>query len=241
MCEPLTASSFILAALIYEGQYALGIVPPIYNAGTWKSISVSTTAANDWNQWSNVPYFVGPQTTSAPSATYQIKRVYVANDGSNLYVRVDSAGNQLSAYQQQPLFALRVYSQDFANQNASGTTIGLSGESLRRPMVYMLERHSDSNLFQHWTAAGGAWSQDSSIGGVIPPQWDSATGRIEAVIPLSSVSSGSPVFASNWTGIMIVLAYYDAGSSSWRDGDSLLLHYRLSTSNQNWIYGNIDL
>ena len=61
------------------------------------------------------------------------------------------------------------------------------------------------------------------------------------MIPLSSVSSGSPVFASNWTGIMIVLAYYDAGSSSWRDGDSLLLHYRLSTSNQNWIYGNIDL
>jgi hypothetical protein len=34
MCEPLTASSFILAALIYEGQYALGIVPPSYNAGT---------------------------------------------------------------------------------------------------------------------------------------------------------------------------------------------------------------
>jgi GH15 family glucan-1,4-alpha-glucosidase len=241
MCEPLTASSFILAALIYEGQYALGIVPPIYNAGTWKSISVSTTPANDWSQWSNVPYFVGPQTTSAPSATYQIKRVYVANDGSNLYVRVDSAGNQLFAYQQQPLFALRVYSQDFANPNATGTTIGLSGESLRRPMVFMLERHSDSNLFQHWTAAGGAWSQDSSIGGVIPPQWDAATGRIEAVVPLSSVSSGSPVFASNWTRIMIVLAYFDAGSSSWRDGDSLLLYYRLSTSDQNWIYGNIDL
>jgi hypothetical protein len=27
------------------------------------------------------------------------------------------------------------------------------------------------------------------------------------------------------TGNLIVLAYYDAGSSSWRDGDSLLLHY----------------
>jgi hypothetical protein len=240
MCEPLTASSFILASLIYEGQYALGIVPPIYNAGTWKSISVSMTPANDWDQWSNVPYFVGPQTTAAPSATYQIKRVYVANDGSNLYLRVDSAGNQLSGYQQQPLFGLRVYSQDFANPNASGTTLGLSGESLRRPMVYMLERDSDSNLFQHWTAAAGAWSQDSSIGGVIAPQWDPTTGRIEAVVPLSSVSSGSPVFA-NWTEIMIVLAYFDAGSSSWRDGDSLLLHYRLSTSDQNWIYGNIDL
>jgi hypothetical protein len=166
--------------------------------------------------------------------------VYVANDGSNLYLRVDNAANQLSAFQQLPLFALRVYSQDFANPNASGTRIGLSGESLRRPMVYMLERDSDANLFEHWTAAGGAWSQDSSVGQVISPQWDPATGRIEAVVPLASVSSGSPVFA-NWTEIMIVLAYYDAGSSSWRDGDSLLLHYRLSTGDQNWIYGNIDM
>ena len=240
MCEPLTASSFILAALAYQGQYSVGIVPPIYNSGACKSISVSFAAKNDWDQWSDVPYFVGPQTTSAPSATYKIKKVYVTNDGANLYMRVDSAGNQLPAYKQQPPFALRVYSQDFANSNASGTNSGLSGESLRRPMVYMLERHSDSDLFLRWTAAGGAWSQDLSIAWVIPPQWDPATGRIEAVVPLSSVSSGSPAFDSSWIDIMIVLAYQDAGSSSWRDGDSLLLHYRLSTGDQNWIYGNID-
>jgi GH15 family glucan-1,4-alpha-glucosidase len=240
MCEPLTASSFLLAALIYEGQYALGIVPPIYNAGTWKSMSVSFTAENDWEQWSDVPYFTGPQTASAPSATYQIKRVYAANDGSNLYLRVDNAQNQLPAYDEQPLFALRVYSQDFGNANAGGTMMGLSGESLRRPMVYMVERHSDSDVFQHWTAAGGAWSADYSVDGVISPQWDPATGRIEAVVPLSSVSSGGAVFGG-WTELMVVLAYYDAGSSSWRDGDSLLLHYRLSTGDQDWIYGNIDL
>jgi hypothetical protein len=239
MCEPLTASSFVLAALIYQGQYALSIVPPTYNAGAWKSINVSFGTANDWSQWSNVPYFVGPQTTLAPSATYRIKRVYVTNDGSNLYLRVDSAANQLSAYQQQPVFALRVYSQDFGNANATGTSIGLAGESLRRPMVYMVERDSNSNLFAHWTAQGGAWTQDYGIGGVIAPQWDPATGRIEAVVPLSNVSSGAPVFG-NWTEIMIALAYYDAGSSSWRDGDSLLLHYRLSTSDQSWIYGNIE-
>ena len=40
--------------------------------------------------------------------------------------------------------------------------------------------------------------------------------------------------------MLITIAAYNATSSQWQDGDSMLLHYRLSTSDQNWIYGNIE-
>jgi len=240
MCEPLTASAFILAALIYEGQYSLGVIPPIYNAGAWKSIGVSFTTANDWGQWSNLPYFVGPQTASGSSAVCQIKRVYITNDSANLYLRVDNVAGTFSKYKEQPAFALRVYSQDFGNRSSASTSLGLSGAPLRRSMNFMVERHSDSDAYQHWSVSGGAWVADQTVGWVTPPQWDPATGRVEAVVPISSLSSGSASFGDNWAEVLVVLATYSAASAKWVDGDSMLLHYRLSSADENWIYGNIE-
>jgi hypothetical protein len=39
---------------------------------------------------------------------------------------------------------------------------------------------------------------------------------------------------------MVVLASYDSPSATWLDGDSMLLHYRLSAADEDWIYGNIE-
>jgi GH15 family glucan-1,4-alpha-glucosidase len=239
MCEPLTAATFILTALIYEGQYALSIVPPAYNAGTAKGITVTVGTTGDWGQWSNVPYFLGPQTASNVSTQCQIKRVYVTNDSDNIYLRVDNVAETFPGYQQQPFFALRVYSQDFCN-SASSTGLGVSGLSLRRRMSYMVQRSSNSDGYQHWSLSGGNWANDSTIGWVIEPQWDPASGRLEAVIPISALSSGSPIFGNTWADLLIVLASYNTGSATWQENDSMLIHYRLSTSNQNWIYGNIE-
>jgi hypothetical protein len=240
MCEPLTASAFILATLIYEGQYSLGVIPPVYNAGTWKSIAVNVSAGADWAQWTNVPYFVGPQTSPGATVAYRIKRVYVTNDSANLYLRVDNVSGMFPHYQDQPAFALRVYSQDFFNANAPGSGIGVSGATLRRPMSYMLERNSGSSVYEHWSIAGEGWTNDRTVDWVIAPQWDAATGRIEAVIPISSVSSGAVSLGDGWADVLVILASYDTGSSKWVEGDSLLLHYRLSRGDQNWIYGNIE-
>lgn len=240
MCEPLTAAAFVLTCLLYEKQYTLSMVPPLYNAGTFKSITVTFGTANDWPQWLNVPYFVGPQSTSSASSMCQIKRAYVTNDNNNLYLRIDNAAGTCSPYKTQPLFALRVYSQNFGDANAATTSLGISGEPLRRPMSYMVERHSDSDSYQHWIPAGDVWEMDRAVNGVIPPQWDPGAGRLEAIIPLSDLSNGPLNFGNKWADILIVLASYDSSTSSWKDGDSMLLHYRLSTNDQNWIYGNIE-
>ncbi len=240
MCEPLTASAFVLATLIYEGQYSLSAVPPVYNAGTMKNINVTSAPSADWAQWVNVPYFVGPQIRSGATAAYQIKRVYITNDTANLYLRIDNVSGMLPHYQEQPAFSLRVYSQDFANGSAAGSNFGVSGGSLRRPMSFMVERNSDSPAYQHWSGSETGWTNDRTIDWVIAPQWEPATGRIEAVIPISSVSSGAVSFGNNWANVLVTLASYNAGSSKWVERDSLLLHYRLSTGDQNWIYGDIE-
>jgi GH15 family glucan-1,4-alpha-glucosidase len=240
MCEPLTAASFVIGALIDEGQYTLGAIPPLYNASAAKTINVSFATAGDWGQWTNVPYFKGPQTRAGATPTCQIKRAYITNDYANLYLRIDNVAGSFAAYQAQPLFSLRVYSQDFSGSGVSGNNLSESGSPLRRPMNYMVERHSDSDAFQHWSTSGGNWFSDWTVIGVIAPQWDPVTGKLEAVIPISCFSSGGPVFGSNWTDVLVVLASFDQSTSTWKEGDSMLLHYQLATPYQNWIYGNIE-
>ena len=241
MSEPLTASAFILTALVYEGQYSLSMVPPVYNAGAMKTITVNFATAGDWGQWVDVPYFVGPQAASSDSSSmYRIKRVYMTNDGRNLYVRVDNVQGTFSDYQEQPRFALRVYSQDFGEGHPPDTNLGVSGQPLRRPMSYMVERRSDSDLYQRWSVSGALWAADQAIGWVIGPQWDAATGRLEAVIPISALSSRAPNLGNAWAHVLIVLASYDSNTAQWQEDNGMLIHYRLSTSQQNWIYGNIE-
>jgi hypothetical protein len=33
---------------------------------------------------------------------------------------------------------------------------------------------------------------------------------------------------------------YDTDTKAWTEGDRVLLHYRVSTQEQQWIYGNIE-
>jgi GH15 family glucan-1,4-alpha-glucosidase len=240
MCEPLTASAFILTALICEGQYALSIVPPAYNAGTFKTIAVSFGTTGDWLQWSSVPYLLGPQSAFRSSPMCEIKRVYTSNDSANIYLRIDNASGAFSLYQEQPLFALRVYGQDFGSGNPPSTSLGASGQPLRRPMSYMVERRSDTDVYRHCTVSAGDWNADRTIDWILAPQWDAGKGRLEAIIPISAFSSGTPTFGNTWADVLVVLAFYDSTTATWQEGDSMLLHYRLSTPDQNWMYGNIE-
>jgi GH15 family glucan-1,4-alpha-glucosidase len=240
MSEPLTAASFILAALFYENYYDLRIKPPVYNAGAYQSMTVSPGAHGDWPQWSNIPYFVTVHSPHPNSPMTAIKRVYLANDGQNLYLRIDNRSGAFSGYSKDPKFAVRVYSADFAQAGGQALSLGLDNQSNHRPMSYAVERHSDENVLRHWSIKSGAWVQDAPVGGVIVPQWDSPTGRLELVIPIASFSSANPGLSNAWANLVIALAYYNPAANTWTDDGKLLIHYRLSAPNQAWIYGNIE-
>jgi len=158
MCEPFTAASFVLAALCCAGQHDVRILPPIYNAGAFKRIAVHLGTNGDWDQWNNVPYFVGAIAPDARGAAVTVRRVFAANDEQNLYLRVDGWAGSLPAFASPPLFAVRVYAQDFAHGPSEALGTGLDGQPLGRPMSFALERHSDEDVFRRWVVAGAKWT-----------------------------------------------------------------------------------
>ncbi len=165
----------------------------------------------------------------------------ITNDYTNIYLRVDNAAGTFSSYQQQPLFALRVYSQNFSSAGGPSTSLGASGQPLRRPMSFLVERTSVADDYRsHWDYRDD-WGIGQILTGVIEPQWDSASGRLEAVIPISAFTNwGQASFGNSWADVLIVLASYNSTTNMWQENDSMLIHYRLSTPDQNWIYGNIE-
>lgn len=247
MSEPLTAASFVLAALVHEGQLDLRITPPVYNAGAYQTIQIAAGAgvhangADDAPQWQSTPYFTGPAAPAVTGRATAIKRVYLANDDANLYLRVDNQAESLPPNGHEPKFALRVYAADLLGAAPTGQT-GLSGRALPRPVSLVLERKSDSPLFQRATLVNGRWSYDAkSITSVEAPQWNPASGRIEAILPLAALTSGVvPPLGDTWVPLVVVLAQHDAATDTWADDGLLLLHYRLTSPTQAWIFGNIE-
>ena len=238
MSEPLTAASFIIATLTYEGQYSPRLYPLETNAGASASVDVTTNAAADWGKWTIIPY-VARQTGSAPAAMADISRAYLANDSSNLYIRLDNAAGSFSGFNDTPHWAVHIYAEDF-NHSTSTATSGTDfyGASLDRPMAYLVGRWNDSNDFSHFYVNGGAWTWDSNITSVIAPQWDVNTGRVELVVPISTLASGGSFTLGSWANLDLALAYQDPNTGTWTEGSKLQVHYRLTTSGTQWLYGD---
>ncbi len=241
MCEPLTAASFVPAALCMQGRYALPLLPPIYNAGTRKAIAVQFATSGDWSQWWNVPYFVAPAPVD-PAATLQttIRRVYLANDDRFVYVRIDNVAGSLAKYRGAPQFAIRIYSDDFAKGGVESSKMAVDGGSLPRTASCMVERRSDSDTYSHWQVVGGAWTQTGKISDAIAPQWDPASGRIEAAVPVWAVSSSTPPAGRAWAHICVAMGVIGPDGSV-AEVHRVPIHYRLSTGDQPGIYGNIEV
>ncbi|HEU5141200.1 MAG TPA: glycoside hydrolase family 15 protein, partial [Bacillales bacterium] len=241
MVEPVTAAWFVVTALTYQGKADLRVIPPQSNAGANKTIKVTASVANDLPQWSNVPYYLDKQGDSlSGSGDMDIGKVYISNDENNLYVRVKNTSGNLSVYDTTPRFAIMVYAEDFkAGTNESSNT-GIYGGSLDRPMQYMVGRWSDSNDFAKFHVSGGSWKFDHFISGVTEPQWDPSTGNIEVVIPLSELSSTGSVESNDFGNLNIVLVRQDPSSLNWAEDDLSALHYRVTTSGQQWYYGNVE-
>jgi GH15 family glucan-1,4-alpha-glucosidase len=239
MSEPLTAASFILASLAYGGQYDTRVIPSNANAGAYATESVTTSPATDWPQWREIPYYDDPAGDSASGSTMSdIRRVYISNDASNIYLRVDNASGALSGFNTSPKFALLVYAQDFNHSGSLSTrSSGEYGAALDHPMNYLVGRWSDSSSFSHFNATSSSWSWDYNFSS-IAPQWDTSTGRIEAQIPISAFASGGSASTGAWSYMDVELAYQNPSTGSWQDDDLGAIHYQLTGWGTAWRYGN---
>lgn len=238
MTEPLTAASYIITCLAYTNQFDGRILAPQNNAGSYQTVNVTSNPSADWNNWSSIPYFVHRYVDANPSNVH-IKNAAISNDANNLYIRIDNTSGTLPGFNTTPKFAIQVYSEDY-NHNAatSSSSTGMYG-TLDRPMSYMVARYNDSNNYARYHFANGSWVFDNNITGVITPQWDPATGRVELVLPLSAISSTGTVSTESWTNLNIVLNQQDPVTGVWSQGDLQPIHYKLNAPNDQWIYGNV--
>lgn len=248
MCEPITGAAYIMTALAYDEQFDMRIVPQQYNAGAYQGITVNGGCTNtsdpydtvsDWGQWTYVPYYLD-EIGDTGKATRDIHKVYLCNDDSNLYIRIDTAGKSLPVYQApNDLFSVAVYSEDFKHQTMATNNTSLQQSLLGRDCAFAFMRSSDSDVFHKFTAAGGNWSQSGAITNVIAPQWETNSGRIEMVIPLSELSSTGVAGADDWANLVIAIG--DNSGSGWQDSDLVHIHYRITSSMQTWLFGNSEV
>ncbi len=239
MVEPVTGAWYVLAALAYGGQTDTRVYPTVTRAGANATITVDAGTTGDWPQWSSVPYFtdqVGDNANGDPDT--DIRNVAVANDDSNLYVRVDNADGHLPNYQTATEFGVDVYAADYSGAATATTTVGIDGSTLPRPVSYLVARRSSDNRYLHYHVANGAWVQDADITSVIAPQWDPATGRVELVIPRSALASSG---TANGTvePLTIELEHQNPTTLAWTEDDTSTLLYRLTDSATAALYGNV--
>ena len=236
MSEPFTAATFVMTSLAYTGQYDERVYPTNANASAYATINETTNPSNDWPGWRQIPYYDNSGTNASGSTMTTIRRTYLANDASNLYVRVDNASGSLSAYNTSPEFAMMVYAQDFDHSSSlNSTTTGFYGGTLDHPMNYLFARWSNGSTFSMFSAnSSGGWSFDQNLT-IQAPQWDTSTGRWELQIPLSDMASSSAA-AGDWSYLDVEMAYDNNGT--WQDDDVMGLHYEIASSGQAWLYGN---
>jgi GH15 family glucan-1,4-alpha-glucosidase len=233
-CEPVTAASFILASLAYTGTNDTRTYASENNAGCYKAITVTTTPSNDWSQYQYVPYYLDATgDTSVSDSQTDIKKVYISNDASNIYIRVNNVSGALPTTSTNS-FKLTAYTEDFS-KTASTATSSIHSTALGRNMAFMFTRGNTDSSYSKYAVTSGSWVLNKTITSVIAPQWDTTKGGLEMVIPRSEI--GSP--ADNaWGHITVVLEKYSGGS--YIDNDTLKVNYRLTTSGATWLYGNFQ-
>ena len=229
MCEPLTAAAYVLAALVYAGDFDMRVGSPVQQAGAWARLELPFGTA-DATTWRKVPYFASLPAGSPP-ASATARRCFLANDDARLFIRVENLARALPEFGADPRFAIRVYT-GAAGTAAATLRTGLDGQPLRRPASVAVERRSDEDRYRRWIVSNDAWAEGPDVGDAMAPQWDPATGCIEVTIPLNVLGDGG-----QWRILTVALAV--AGS----DGSLIepapeTFHYRISTEPDPPIYGN---
>lgn len=229
--EPTTAAAFILAALVAGGNLDMRILPERSNAGCYREITINAGCAGDWTQYQYVPYYLDAR-GDASSSDQSIKNVYIANDASNLYIRIDNESGSLPGFAEAgETFQTNIFVQ--GGNGVTSSTTSLNGTAFNHPVSYALVRSSDSNTIDKYIAgANNSWISSGSVTGA-QCEWDTSTGRIEFKIPFSAIGI-SAIGTDTWLNTEIVLG----GNNS--DSDAFSIHYRLTANNQPWLYGDFE-
>jgi hypothetical protein len=233
--EPVTAAAFVLASLQYYGLNDMRMYADESNAACNTTITVTSGASDDWDQYTYVPYYVDPEgDTEINDSDTDIDKVYISNDDDNIYVRVNNVSGSLAGYSSTDDFQMAVYTEDFS-ASSSTTTSSANGTDLQRDMAFLFTRNNTELTFNKYTVSSSAWTYDKSISSVIAPQWDTTTGGMEIVIPRSEIGSPSD---GDWGHITVMLQQYNNGA--YADQDMYRFNYCLTGSSDAWLYGNFE-
>ena len=228
--EPTTAASFILAALVWNGDLDMRIIPDRSNAGCYKELAVHDGCEGDWTQYEFVPYYLDA-CADAVSSDLSIQKVYITNDMSNLYIRVDNESGSLPAYCAETVFQVGAHIRS-STESAAGTTSTLNGTSLPHSFSKAFVRSSDSTTVDRYEISGSAWAFSNTESGA-RVEWSPAAGRIQMVIPLESIGAA---VAETETWLDCAVSIGSGGT----DSDVFEIHYRLTGSSQQWLYGDFE-
>lgn len=232
MCEPITGAAYLMAALAYDGQFDMRIYGPQVNAGAYRAVTMHDGCVGDWTQWAGVPYYTDP--VGDASGSYDLKRVYLANDGGNVYLRLDLDGWTLPGYQAEEVFAVQIYA-DGGTGTAMTTT--MTGGEMTHSMRSMVMRSSDSGDYCRYTAGSDGWTLAGTVESVLAPQWEVNSGRMELAIPFASLGNGA-LAAGDWTNLHIVLL--QKNGADWVEADAFDAHYRITADGSEWLKGNFQ-
>ena len=228
--EPTTAASFILAALVWNGDLDMRIIPDRSNAGCYKELAVHDGCEGDWTQYEFVPYYLDA-CADAVSSDLSIQKVYITNDMSNLYIRVDNESGSLPAYCAETVFQVGAHIRS-STESAAGTTSTLNGTSLPHSFSKAFVRSSDSTTVDRYEISGSAWAFSNTESGA-RVEWSPAAGRIQMVIPLESIGAAVSE-TETWLDCAVSIG------SGGTDSDVFEIHYRLTGSSQQWLYGDFE-
>ncbi|MDD6770881.1 hypothetical protein [Inconstantimicrobium porci] len=172
--------------------------------------------------------------TSLKDSRTDIKKVYIANDDKNIYVRINNAAGNLNGFNSNDKFKTTVYCENFG-KNTNTTQKTMDGTQMGRNMAYAFTRTSSEDSFDKYTVNGSNWIKSGSVSGVIAPQWDPLTGGIEVVIPRSEIGNSAD---DSWGHIDVVLS--QNSKNSWSNQDVVRLNYRLTSGNEAWLLGDFE-
>lgn len=213
MCEPITGAAYLMTLLAYSGQFDMRVYSPQVNAGVYKQIYINGGCYADWEQWSNVPYYTDKVGDNI--GEYDIKRVALANDSSNIYLKIDTTEWNLPGYCDFNTFAVRVVVDD----------------------TYLLTRNSYSDAYALYRNVNGSWQYDRDITSVIAPQWEPESGRIEMAIPYEAIGCSYPS-EGMWNNLKISITQGDGVNGL--VSDTFKAHYRMTGCFMEWLLGNFE-
>ncbi len=236
--EPMPCANFLWLAQYYLGQIPDPVLIEPYTDNTtrtslsqYKTITVTAGApSSDMAQWNSVNN-ASDNTGDCLSTNNMtdIKRVWVCNNSTFLFIRIDNVKGTLSGWEAEPGFAGIITIEDLASSSSQPT---YDHAYYQRPSgsesAYAVGRWNNGS-FSRFNTTGTSWSYVDSPSGACM-EWNTNEGMIEMRVPLSCISSTGSVSAGKTVEIVIELAYHNQGYNLWFDDDLIFISYTIASA-----------